>query len=66
MKKLTLDVVCGYIRHLLTGLGGALVAQGELTNQQDNAIIGGVIALIGVAWSHYSKWKSQSLNQKAK
>jgi len=55
MKQVALKITLGYVRHLLTGIGGAMVAQGQMTNSQETQIIGGVLALIGLAWSHFTK-----------
>lgn len=55
MKQLALKVTLGYVRHLLTGFGGALVAQGQMSNNQETQIIGGIMAGIGLIWSHFSK-----------
>ncbi len=54
----------GYIRHILTSFGGAMVAKGEITADQNTAILGGVLALVGLIWSHLSK-TTISLNDQA-
>ena len=46
-------------RHGLTSTGGALVAEGIMTADQSNAIIGGVTALIGVLMSIFEKYKNK-------
>lgn len=53
MKKIALNVILGYVRHAMTGIGGAMVAHGTMSGQQEQQIIGGTLALIGVLWSHY-------------
>lgn len=55
MKPLLFKIVWGYARHTLTGIGGAMVASGALTHNNEVAIIGGIMALLATAWSHYSK-----------
>lgn len=47
------------IRHALTGVGSGLVANGLASNDQAQAITGGVTALVSVAMSLYSKWKNK-------
>ena len=44
--------ILGYLRHLLTFGAGILVAKGKLDNETSEAIIGGVVAAAGFAWSH--------------
>lgn len=48
------EQVLGILRHILTSAGGAAVASGVVTQDQATSIIGGVVALVGVAWSIYS------------
>lgn len=55
MGNLLYPIIAGQIRHLLTGLGGALVANGWLTQDQSGAITGGLIAAFGAAWSMWQK-----------
>lgn len=50
----------GTLRHFLNGLGGALVADGYLTNDQSTAIVGGLMALAAVAWSWWEKNHSRN------
>lgn len=51
-------VVLGYIRHALTVVGGYLVSKGYTDSSTSEALIGGVIALIGVIASHLKNKKS--------
>lgn len=41
----------GFIRHLLTVAGGALVAKGVISDQVLNQVIGALMTLIGFGWS---------------
>ena len=52
---MTPDDIQGLVRHLLTTLGGGLVANGYMTNADLQTAIGAVIALAGFAWSLYQK-----------
>jgi hypothetical protein len=51
------DYVLGIVRHFLTTAAGGLIAQGYVNNDQASAIIGGIVALIGVAWSLLQKYE---------
>ena len=55
MTNLLFPIIAGQIRHLLTGVGGALVTGGWLTSDQSIAIIGGLMAAAGAAWSIWQK-----------
>lgn len=48
-------VVTAIVRHLLTAIGGAMAVQYDVDGDTLNAIIGGLSALAGVAWSIYDK-----------
>lgn len=52
------DQVSGVVRHVLTIAAGVLIQRGVLDESSAEAIVGGVIAMIGVAWSWRSKTKS--------
>ena len=47
-------------RHALSGVGGAIVANGVASASQSEAIVGGAVALAGVVQSLYSKWKNKA------
>jgi hypothetical protein len=49
------DQVAGIIRHLLTTVGGALVAAGYLTSAEWTTIAGALAVIIGVVWSIITK-----------
>ena len=50
----------GVIRHALTAAGGGLIANGTITDSDLQAIVGGVIAVLGVAWSIYQKRQAKA------
>jgi hypothetical protein len=45
----------GLVRHALTTAAGAAAAAGYLAESDVSVVVGGVMALIGVAWSIYEK-----------
>lgn len=49
------DTVLGIIRHVLTAVGGALVAKGTIDEATLTAAVGAIVTLIGVAWSIIEK-----------
>lgn len=51
-------VIAGVIRHILTAVGGALVAKGYVDAGAVEAIVGGVVATVGVIWSVIQKKKA--------
>lgn len=53
-------IALGQVRHFLTTAGGGFVAQGLLTGDELNIIIGGAITLLGVLWSAYDKKREES------
>lgn len=55
---MTQDQILGLVRHILTTSGGAAVAGGVATQDQMVAIVGGIVALAGAAWSYYAKRKA--------
>jgi F0F1-type ATP synthase assembly protein I len=54
-NKLTQTILMGVIRHVLTGAGGYLVANGYATTSQWQQIAGGIIALGAIVWSLLQK-----------
>ena len=48
-------VILGIVRHLLTGLGGAVVAQGWASEEMVTQGIGAIVTLAGLAWSILDK-----------
>lgn len=47
------------IRHALTTAGGYLVAQGAITSGDAEALTGGIMALVGVAWAMWDKRRAK-------
>lgn len=46
------------MRHLLTGIGGVLVAQGWVSAEDwEKLLAGAIVAVAGLAWSFIEKWK---------
>jgi len=43
------------VRHILTAVGGFLVARGLTDNATVEAVIGGAVALVGLGWSLFHK-----------
>lgn len=52
------DQVLGLARHLLTTLGGVLIAKGLLDEASSTQVIGALSTLVGVVWSIMSKKKA--------
>lgn len=50
--------ILGVIRHVLTALGGGLVASGTLSGDDLNLAIGAISTLVGIAWSVVAKRKT--------
>ncbi|WCJ58830.1 hypothetical protein NXS98_14050 [Fontisphaera persica] len=49
------DILAGLARHLLTALGGMLVARGWTDTARLEAAVGALITLAGFAWSVWHK-----------
>jgi hypothetical protein len=49
------DTVLGILRHILTSLGGGLVADGLLSQSQLSDGVGAVVILIGIGCSVWNK-----------
>lgn len=48
-------VILGIVRHVLTGLGGAAVAGGWMSDGMVTELVGAVVTLAGVVWSVIDK-----------
>ena len=48
----------GLIRHALTTAGGYMVANGMIGASDMETLVGGLMAVLGVAWSVYDKRRS--------
>ena len=47
------------MRHLLTGIGGVLVAQVWVSAEDwEKLLAGAIVAVAGLVWSIYQKWKA--------
>lgn len=56
---MTKEQILGLIRHILTTLGGSGIALGSATQDEITAIVGGVVALVGVVWSYLAPEKKK-------
>jgi hypothetical protein len=56
-QKMTKDIMMGLIRHILTFLGGTIIAKGVADEATMTELIGGVMTVIGAVWSISSKKK---------
>lgn len=52
-------IAASIARHVLTAVGGGLVVKYGVDGATADAIIGGLAALAGLAWSIYDKRKGQ-------
>jgi hypothetical protein len=52
------DQLLGILRHVLTTVAGMAVAKGYTDDSTATAIVGGIVAFVGVVWSYKSKKKS--------
>jgi uncharacterized membrane protein YeaQ/YmgE (transglycosylase-associated protein family) len=51
------DQVFGIIRHVLTGIGGALVAKGVIDEGMALEATGIIMSIVGFVWSYIVKQK---------
>ena len=54
------EILLGFVRHLLTTAGGALVTKGLMTAPTLDTGVGAVITILGIVWSILSKKKPTS------
>jgi hypothetical protein len=52
------DQVLGLVRHALTFVGGIIVTKGLIDENLSAEVIGGIMTLVGAAWSIFSKKKA--------
>ena len=52
------SAVIALLRHLLTFIGGTLVAKGILDSSALTEIIGAIVSIISVTWMAVSKYKA--------
>lgn len=57
---MNLDQGLGIVRHVLTTVAGMAVAKGYADDSTATAIVGGLVALVGVVWSFVAKKKSKA------
>lgn len=58
-----IEQVMGIIRHILTFVGGVVVAKGLVDEALITEIIGGTLTLIGGIWSIISKNKTKEITE---
>jgi hypothetical protein len=49
------EQVLGLIRHILTFVGGIVIAQGLVSDALSSELIGGIMTVVGTVWSIVSK-----------
>lgn len=54
-----MDKTLGIIRHSLSFIGGILVTEGYITDQQSNLLVGALTTIIAVVWSIIDKNKAK-------
>lgn len=57
---MNLDQGLGIVRHVLTTVAGMAVAKGYADDSTATAIVGGLVALVGVVWSYLAKKKAKA------
>jgi hypothetical protein len=53
------DSILGVLRHVLTTAGGAVAAQGHISEDEVSTAVGALLALVGVVWSVWQKRKAK-------
>ena len=48
-------VLNGIVRHILTDVGGALVARGSLAESELEPAVGAIITMAGIIWRAFAK-----------
>ena len=54
---MNIAIITGFIRHLLTSVGGGLVANGAISGDELSASAGAIATIVGVVWSWFDKKK---------
>jgi len=63
-KPMDAAAIASIVRHILTTLGGVIVANGLIDDNDLNSIVGGISVLCGVIWGYYnSKQKKGNAKQ---
>lgn len=57
---MTKDVIQSLARHILTAFGALVVSRGVVVQSDVEAIVGGVVASIGLGWSVWDKFKNRN------
>ena len=52
---MTKEIILALVRHLLTGIGSVLMARGYVDSGTVEAVIGGVLAVVGLGLSYKDK-----------
>jgi hypothetical protein len=55
-----IKILLGIVRHILTVTGGSFVADGWLSDNDLNSLIGAVLTIIGVGWSIWQNSKTRT------
>lgn len=56
-SAMMLEFVLGLVRHGMTAVGGWLVSAGIATGEEISSLTGAIVALVGLGWSFFRKWK---------
>lgn len=56
---MTIESLLALLRHTLTFGGGALVTSGAATQGEVETGVGAIVALIGLGWSIWRKYKNE-------
>jgi len=57
---MTKEVIQSLARHILTAIGAIVVSRGFVVQSDSEAIVGGVVASIGLGWSVWDKFKNRN------
>jgi hypothetical protein len=57
---MTKEVIQSLVRHILTALGALVVSRGLVVHSDAEAIVGGIVASIGLGWSVWDKFKNKA------
>jgi len=52
---MSVEVWMGFVRHMLTMVGGLLIAKGWLDESTMPEVLGAVMTLVGFVWSYMQK-----------
>lgn len=54
----TRENIESFVRHTLTTAGGGLLANGTIDGDTFNAVVGGIVALVGFGWAYFKNKKA--------